>query len=157
MANSPEPRVEETAWTVAVARILFGHKMNIQTPPNLNPGSLKTLLDSGINDWGGISPLTPDHVNPEAPWPEIASLAESMEKYGKVLTERLPVFPKYALNSRDWIDLKASSYLIKPMDQQGMQEKIVGLQVNLLCSLLNFIKVRSKEIQKRKPCQICFT
>jgi len=119
MANSPEPRVEETAWTVAVARILFGHKMNIQTPPNLNPGSLKTLLDSGINDWGGISPLTPDHVNPEAPWPEIASLAESMEKYGKVLTERLPVFPKFALNSRDWIDLKANSYLIKSMDQQG--------------------------------------
>ncbi len=119
MANSPEPSVEETAWTVAVARILFGHKMNIQTPPNLNPGSLKTLLDSGINDWGGISPLTPDHVNPEAPWPEIGSLAESMEKFGKVLTERLPVYPQYAIKSIDWIDLKARSSLNKSMDQQG--------------------------------------
>ena len=67
MANSPEPRVEETAWTVAVARILFGHKMNIQTPPNLNPGSLKILLDSGINDWGGDITIDPRPCEPRSP------------------------------------------------------------------------------------------
>ncbi|MGB1834406.1 MAG: hypothetical protein ACPHP9_12020, partial [bacterium] len=70
MQFHPEPELEEVLWTVAIARILFGPEMNIQTPPNLNVDNLERILDAGINDWGGISPLTPDHVNPEAPWPE---------------------------------------------------------------------------------------
>ena len=119
MENSPEPGIQETSWTVAVARILFGPEMNIQSPPNLNTGYLKSLVDSGINDWGGISPLTPDHVNPEAPWPEISHLAKTMANYGKVLTERLPLYPDFALNSKKWIDPETSPALLRSMDQQG--------------------------------------
>ena len=119
MENSPEPGIQETSWTVAVARILFGPEMNIQSPPNLNTGYLKSLVDSGINDWGGISPLTPDHVNPEAPWPEISHLAKTMANYGKVLTERLPLYPDFALNSKKWIDPETTPALLRSMDQQG--------------------------------------
>ena len=69
MATAPEPSLDEHLWTIAVARILFGPEMNIQAPPNLQAGSLDKLIGAGINDWGGVSPVTPDHVNPEAPWP----------------------------------------------------------------------------------------
>ena len=119
MENSPEPGIQETSWTVAVARIIFGSEMNIQSPPNLNTGYLKSLVDSGINDWGGISPLTPDHVNPEAPWPEISHLAKTMANYGKILTERLPLYPDFALNSKKWIDPETTPALLRSMDQQG--------------------------------------
>jgi FO synthase len=119
MENNSEPGIEETSWTVAVTRILFGPQMNIQSPPNLNAGYLKSLVNSGINDWGGISPLTPDHVNPEAPWPEIIHLAKTMDKYGKVLTERLPVYPEFSLNSKKWFDPKITPALLRSMDQQG--------------------------------------
>jgi FO synthase len=71
MAQAPEPDLHELVWTLAVARLIFGAQMNIQAPPNLSPGVLPQLVDAGINDWGGVSPLTPDHVNPEAPWPHL--------------------------------------------------------------------------------------
>ncbi|GIT08468.1 MAG: hypothetical protein CM1200mP30_20980 [Pseudomonadota bacterium] len=90
-------------------------------------------MDSGINDWGGISPLTPDHVNPEAPWPEIASLAESMEKCGKVLTERLPFFRNMLSIQGIGLTLKQILISLNQWTSKAMQEKIVGLQVNLLC------------------------
>ena len=119
MENSPEPSIKEISWSVAIARILFGPEMNIQIPPNLNPGHLRTLVDSGINDWGGISPLTPDHVNPEAPWPEISRLSQIMGECGKVLAERLPVYPNYALSGKVWIDDTVAPFLLNSMDQQG--------------------------------------
>ena len=71
MAKAPEPSLAELVWTIAVARIIFGPKMNLQAPPNLSSGELSALVEAGINDWGGISPVTSDHVNPEAPWPEL--------------------------------------------------------------------------------------
>ena len=74
MANCHEPDLEDLAWTVALARLVFGPKMNIQAPPNLSPTGYPRLIEAGINDWGGVSPVTPDHVNPEAPWPHIESL-----------------------------------------------------------------------------------
>jgi FO synthase len=77
MAAAPEPALEEHLWTIAVARLVFGPHMSIQAPPNLQSGELSSLVRAGINDWGGVSPVTPDHVNPEAPWPHLADLARS--------------------------------------------------------------------------------
>ncbi|MFQ5985499.1 MAG: 7,8-didemethyl-8-hydroxy-5-deazariboflavin synthase CofG, partial [Alphaproteobacteria bacterium] len=71
MADAAEPEVDELLWTIAVARLLFGSTMTIQAPPNLSPASLSRLIDAGLNDWGGVSPVTPDFVNPEAPWPHL--------------------------------------------------------------------------------------
>ena len=73
MAQAPEPDLDDHLWTIAVARLIFGPAMNIQAPPNLNPGALAEMIAAGINDWGGVSPVTPDHVNPERPWPATRS------------------------------------------------------------------------------------
>ena len=74
MAQAPEPDLDDHLWTIAVARLIFGPEMNIQAPPNLNPDALAQMIAAGINDWGGVSPVTPDHVNPEAPWPALDRL-----------------------------------------------------------------------------------
>jgi FO synthase len=104
MAKSPSPSVQELLWTIAVARILFGQSMSIQAPPNLCPDALPALIDAGINDWGGVSPLTPDYVNPEAPWPEIENLSQQTAVAGKHLAERLTIYPAYALAPAEWLD-----------------------------------------------------
>jgi FO synthase len=104
MAKSVAPSLQELAWTVSVARILFGPHMNIQAPPNLNPGGLGQLVEAGVNDWGGVSPLTPDYVNPEAPWPEIERLHRETALAGKNLTERLTLYPSYARAPQMWLD-----------------------------------------------------
>ena len=114
-----EPELEEILWTVAVARILFGPEMNIQTPPNLNANDIDKILDAGINDLGGISPLTPDHVNPEAPWPQLEKLSEKVKVLGKNLTERLAIYPSYAVDHRAWVDLKVRPKMQQLLDQQG--------------------------------------
>ena len=85
MAGAPEPDFADHLWTVAVARIVFGPTMTIQAPPNLSAGGLTELIAAGIDDWGGVSPVTLDHVNPEAPWPEIAALASETASAGKTL------------------------------------------------------------------------
>lgn len=95
MATCDEPDAAELARTVAVARLVLGPEMNVQVPPNLSPEALAYLLDSGINDFGGISPLTPDYVNPEAPWPHLASLARDCARAGYRLVERLPIYPEF--------------------------------------------------------------
>src|SRR5579862_5611838 len=89
MAQAPEPDAADHLWTIAAARIVFGAAMNIQAPPNLSGGPLADVIAAGINDWGGVSPVTPDHVNPEAPWPALATLADHTAQAGKVLVERL--------------------------------------------------------------------
>ncbi|MFM8354531.1 MAG: 7,8-didemethyl-8-hydroxy-5-deazariboflavin synthase CofG, partial [Gammaproteobacteria bacterium] len=83
MARAPEPDLNELLWTIAVARLLFGPQMSVQAPPNLSPGVLTQIVAAGINDWGGVSPVTPDHVNPEAPWPELAALEHDTEAAGR--------------------------------------------------------------------------
>jgi FO synthase len=80
--------------TVAVARLLLGN-MNIQAPPNLTAPDYDSLLDAGINDWGGVSPLTPDFINPEAPWPHLQELEERTRAKGYRLKQRLPVYPEF--------------------------------------------------------------
>ena len=96
MAQAPEPDLDDHLWTIAVARLIFGPEMNIQAPPNLNPGALAEMIAAGINDWGGVSPVTPDHVNPERPWPALDRLAEQTAAAGKMLVERLAIYPAYA-------------------------------------------------------------
>jgi FO synthase len=84
--------------------VILGPEMNIQAPPNLSAYDYGQLLDAGINDWGGISPVTPDHVNPEAPWPEVARLDVVTAQAGRTLTARLPLYPEYVQNGDRWID-----------------------------------------------------
>jgi len=95
MATHPDPSLEEMLQTIAVARLILGEKMNIQAPPNLSYGDFPRLLDAGINDWGGISPVTKDFINPEAAWPQIARLRSETEARGFTLRERLAIYPDY--------------------------------------------------------------
>jgi FO synthase len=95
MANCPEPTAGDMARAVAVARLVLGGDMNLQAPPNLNPDDHRLLLRAGINDWGGISPVTRDYVNPEAAWPQITALAATCRLEGFTLGERLAIYPEY--------------------------------------------------------------
>ncbi len=96
MARTPEPTGGDVARAVAVARLVLGGEMNVQAPPNLNPDDHRLLLRAGINDWGGISPVTRDYVNPEAAWPQIPALAAICRAEGFTLGERLAIYPEYA-------------------------------------------------------------
>ena len=120
MADAPEPDLNELTWTIAIARLVFGPHMNIQAPPNLSPGDLAPLLDSGLNDWGGVSPVTPDHVNPEAPWPQIAELERQTAEQGKVLEERLALYPSYALDPVRWLDQGLRTRVLRSIDTTGL-------------------------------------
>jgi 7,8-didemethyl-8-hydroxy-5-deazariboflavin synthase CofG subunit len=95
MAHWPEPDRGEMLRTLAVARLLMP-KMNIQAPPNLSDPHYADLLDGGINDWGGVSPLTPDFINPEMPWPHLQELRQRTEAKGFELRQRLPIYPEFA-------------------------------------------------------------
>jgi len=106
MADAPDAEEAEHLWTIAVARLIFGPKMNIQAPPNLMPDALENMIAAGINDWGGVSPVTPDHVNPEAPWPTLDLLSERTARTGRPLVERLAIYPEYALEPEKWLDPK---------------------------------------------------
>jgi FO synthase len=119
MARAPEPHVEELLWTVAMARIVLGPHMNIQAPPNLSPGLAAGLIAAGVNDWGGVSPVTPDHVNPEAPWPAIAKLAADTAAAGKCLTERLAIYPAYALKPERWLAPSLHAAVLRARDATG--------------------------------------
>lgn len=119
MADAPEPDMNELLWTIAVARLIFGPEMNIQAPPNLSDPDFGKLVGAGINDWGGVSPVTPDHVNPEAPWPALERLAAVTEAAGKRLVERLAVYPAYARNAGHWIDPSLRPALLNAMDSDG--------------------------------------
>jgi FO synthase len=119
MARHSEPTLDEHLWTIAVARILFGAAMNIQAPPNLRAGSLASLIAAGINDWGGVSPVTPDHVNPERPWPELTALARQTADAGKVLVERLAVYPSFVQWKKDWIAPALHGRLWRMADAEG--------------------------------------
>ena len=119
MAKAPAPALEEHLWTIAVARLLFEPAMNIQAPPNLSPGVLGQLIDAGINDWGGVSPVTPDHVNPEAPWPQLDILAHVTETAGKTLVERLAIYPAYVRQMERWVDPGLRTALLHRIDSDG--------------------------------------
>jgi FO synthase len=119
MSQAPEPDLNELLWTIAVARIVFGPSMSIQAPPNLSPGVLPKIINSGINDWGGVSPITPDFVNPEAPWPHLDNLTNETKLAGKYLHERLTIYPAYALNGEKWLDENLQTPVLRMIDAEG--------------------------------------
>ncbi|MGH7186200.1 MAG: 7,8-didemethyl-8-hydroxy-5-deazariboflavin synthase CofG, partial [Pseudomonadota bacterium] len=119
MAAAPAPTVPDFLWTIAVARLILGPEMNIQAPPNLSAEHLRPLLDAGINDWGGISPITPDHVNPEAPWPSLERLRRVTGEAGKTLVPRLALYPKFAMEPERWLDAGLSTSVMRGIDSQG--------------------------------------
>ncbi len=119
MAASPAASLEEHLWTIAIARLLFAPSMNIQAPPNLNPGALHRLIEAGINDWGGVSPVTPDHVNPEAPWPHLKLLERATNASGKQLVERLAIYPEFARHADVWVDSALRTSLLRRIDADG--------------------------------------
>lgn len=123
MAQAPEPDLNELLWTIAVARLIFGAQMNIQAPPNLSPGVLPQLVAAGINDWGGVSPVTPDHVNPEAPWPHLDKLARETEAAGKFLDQRLTIYPDFAQDSNKWLSDELRPSVLKQMDSCGFAKR----------------------------------
>jgi FO synthase len=119
MAHHSEPPLAEHLWTIALARIVFGAAMNIQAPPNLQAGSLDRLIAAGINDWGGVSPVTPDHVNPERPWPELDALAHATAEAGKVLVERLAVYPSFVQRRQHWVAPPLHPRMLRMADAEG--------------------------------------
>src|SRR5437660_1941565 len=104
MASQPDAGHDDYLATIALARILLGPRATVQAPPNLSDERFPELLDAGINDWGGVSPVTIDHVNPEKPWPQIERLRAETEARGSVLRERLTIYPSYAIQPDPWID-----------------------------------------------------
>ena len=119
MAGVPAVSLEEHQWTIAVARLVFPPEMNIQAPPNLSAGALAPLIEAGINDWGGVSPVTPDHVNPEAPWPHLKVLERATKAAGKELVERLAIYPAYARSAHAWVDKSLQTSLLHKVDADG--------------------------------------
>ncbi len=102
MADAPEPTLDDHLWTIAVARLILPDEVALQAPPNLAHAEFPRLLDAGIDDWGGVSPITPDHVNPEAPWPELARLEEATAAAGHTLLPRLTVYPRFVNDT--WLE-----------------------------------------------------
>ncbi|CAA0079668.1 FO synthase [Zhongshania aliphaticivorans] len=123
MALAPEPDLNELLWTIAVARLIFGAQMSIQAPPNLSPGVLPQLLAAGLNDWGGVSPLSPDFVNPEAPWPHLETLANETAIAGKYLHERLTIYPRYVRDYTRWLDPALHTKVLHYSDGQGLPKE----------------------------------
>jgi FO synthase len=120
MAKAPEPALDDQLWTIAAVRLLFGPEMSIQAPPNLRPGALGALIRAGINDWGGVSPVTPDHVNPEAPWPHLERLRQETGAADRELVERLCVGPHYAQHPERWLDAGLRAAVRRGSDATGL-------------------------------------
>jgi FO synthase len=118
MAGSPEPSLDELLWTIAVARIVLGPEAHVQAPPNLSYDDFPRLLDAGIDDWGGVSPVTIDHVNPEAPWPAVELLRAATEGRGLALAPRLPVYPEWI--DGEWIDAGVMPAVLRASDALGL-------------------------------------
>jgi len=120
MASHPEPSLEDHLWTIAVARILLGSSWHVQAPPNLAYDAFPRLLDAGIDDWGGVSPVTIDHVNPEAPWPGIERLAQATRSRDLELAPRLAVYPEYVAELDRWCDSAVAPYVRRAADAMGL-------------------------------------
>ncbi|GIF43422.1 bifunctional FO biosynthesis protein CofGH [Actinoplanes xinjiangensis] len=121
MRGMPDAELRELAATVAVARVIMGPRARIQAPPNLIDDEFGLLLQAGIDDWGGVSPVTPDHVNPERPWPQIDLLAEKTEKSGFTLRERLTIYPEYVRRGDEgWLDPRLKSHVAALATEDGL-------------------------------------
>jgi FO synthase len=118
MAEAPEPSTEDLERTIAIARLIFGGEMNIQSPPNLLSEDYPDLLQAGINDWGGISPVTKDFINPEAAWPQISALAARSAGVGFVLRERLAIYPEFC-SRPEFVSARLQPLLRKLQSEDG--------------------------------------
>jgi FO synthase len=119
MAGAPEPSFDELLWSIAAARLVLGAEMRIQAPPNLSYDRFPELLEAGIDDWGGVSPVTIDHVNPEAPWPELDALAAATRARGFELVPRLTAYPEYVAEPERWLDPAVRPYVLRRSDAEG--------------------------------------
>jgi FO synthase len=119
-AGYREADLDDLLWTAAVARLIFGPAMNIQVPPNLSYEDFPQLLEAGINDWGGISPVTADHVNPEAPWPALAKLDFATASANSILQQRLAIYPAYIANATKWLDPALVPKVLRLVDGDGL-------------------------------------
>ena len=119
MSANREPSHEFMLNVVAVARLIFGKDMNIQVPPNLSPESYVDFLSCGVNDWGGISPVTADYVNPEAPWPEVQILNNLCAEHGFRLKARLPIYPEFLVARRQFIPARIATIINSMIDREG--------------------------------------
>jgi FO synthase len=118
-ATADEPDLDDLLWSIAAARLILPDDVHVQAPPNLSPGVYEKLIGAGIDDWGGVSPVTPDHVNPEAPWPQIEALAQRTAEMGKVLVPRLPVYPTYAFDADRWCAPDIATRVRRAIDAEG--------------------------------------
>ena len=125
MAGAAEPSLDDVLWTAATARLVLGPAMNIQVPPNLSFEGFPRLAAAGINDWGGISPVTADHVNPEAPWPSLAALERATAAAGYTLVQRLAIYPQYARAPERWLDRSLVSPVLDEIDAEGFAREDV--------------------------------
>jgi FO synthase len=120
MASHPEPELEDHLWTIAAARMLLPASVHVQAPPNLAFEEFRRLLDAGIDDWGGVSPVTIDHVNPEAPWPDLERLAAATRARGLTLVPRLAVYPEHVLELERWMDPAVAPAVRRAADSMGL-------------------------------------
>ena len=119
MVDHPEPALDELLWTAAAARVLLPLAVHVQCPPNLSYDEFPQLLDAGIDDWGGVSPVTVDHVNPEAPWPEIERLERETRAKGLELAPRLAIYPEYVGDLGRWVDAGVRPHVLRASDAEG--------------------------------------
>jgi FO synthase len=120
MADHADATIEEQLWSVAAARLVLGADWHVQAPPNLFYDDFPLLLDAGIDDWGGVSPVTIDHVNPEAPWPEIERLREATASRGLELAPRLPLYPEHVADLERWVDAAVRAAVRCSADALGL-------------------------------------
>ena len=120
MADHPDASLEEHLWSIAVARIVLGADVHVQAPPNLAYDDFPLLLDAGIDDWGGVSPVTLDHVNPEAPWPAVERLREACRSRGLELAPRLPLYPEHVADLERWADPSVAPAIRRAADAHGL-------------------------------------
>ncbi|MGU3293763.1 bifunctional FO biosynthesis protein CofGH [Williamsia sp. M5A3_1d] len=127
MRSVPDADIDEFVAAVAVARVLLGPSMRIQAPPNLvSAAECAALIGAGVDDWGGVSPLTPDHVNPERPWPNLDTLAEITAAAGYTLTERVAAQPQYVLAGQPWIDPRITGHV------HALADPVTGLAADVM-------------------------
>ena len=118
-ANAPDPDLDDLLWSIAAARLILPDDVHVQAPPNLSPGVYEKLIGAGIDDWGGVSPVTPDHVNPEAPWPQLDALARRTAEMGKILVPRLPAYPSAVAQPERWFAPKIATRVRQMADSEG--------------------------------------
>ncbi len=124
MAEVPAPPLEEYLWTIAAARVLLHPDIHLQAPPNLTE-DFGALLEAGIDDWGGVSPVTADHVNPERPWPALERLREVTEDAGFALAPRLTIYPEMAAEPERWLDEAMRFPVLDRADAEGLARDAV--------------------------------